>query len=145
MADPLAALLMSQLERREVIHDRRRDIYDKYMALLSPAVDELGFTLPSDREGAAPVRHLFHVLIREPDNRDLAIAMLRSKGVGASFHFLPLHRAPAASMYGDGEFDCPIADSVSSRLIRLPFHTQMSESDIEYSAASLVDVVRSLA
>jgi dTDP-4-amino-4,6-dideoxygalactose transaminase len=123
MAEPLAALLAAQLERRDEIHGKRADLYDRYTALLAPEAKAGRFELPGTRDGCDPVRHLFYVLLESEKVRDLVAADLQAEGIGATFHYLPLHSAPAAPRFTDIVSHCPVTDDVSSRLLRLPFHT----------------------
>jgi dTDP-4-amino-4,6-dideoxygalactose transaminase len=123
LAEPLAALLTAQLERRDDIHAKRADLYDGYTNLLTPESKSGRFELPGSREGCHPVRHLFYVLLESEKVRDLVAADLQSQGIVATFHYLPLHSAPAAARFTDSPAHCPVADDVSRRLLRLPFHT----------------------
>jgi dTDP-4-amino-4,6-dideoxygalactose transaminase len=123
LAEPLAALLSAQLERRHEIHAKRADLYDRYTTLLTPESKAGRFELPGSREGCQPVRHLFYVLLESETVRDAVAANLQAEGIVATFHYLPLHAAPAAARFTDSPSQCPVADDVSRRLLRLPFHT----------------------
>ena len=130
LAEPLAALLAAQLERRDDIHAKRVALYDHYTTLLTPESKAGRFDLPGSREGCAPVRHLFYVLLESEAVRDRVAADMQAEGIVATFHYLPLHAAPAAARFTDSESRCPVADDVSRRLLRLPFHTGV---DVESS------------
>jgi dTDP-4-amino-4,6-dideoxygalactose transaminase len=123
LAEPLAALLTAQLERRDEIHAKRAALYDRYSTLLTPESKAGRFDLPGSREGCEPVRHLFYVLVESETVRDLVAADMQAEGIVATFHYLPLHAAPAAARFSDSPAHCPVADDVSRRLLRLPFHT----------------------
>ena len=65
--------------------------------------------------------HIFHVLFETEEKRDAALDALRRAGIGASFHYIPLHssragkacsKSPAAGL--------PVTDSAAVRLLRLP-------------------------
>jgi dTDP-4-amino-4,6-dideoxygalactose transaminase len=130
MAEPLAALLAGQLQRRGEIHAARARLFDLYIALLGPGANAGMFRLPGSRVGCEPVRHLFYVLLPSERVRDLVIRTLRALGIGASFHYVPLHSAPAARRYADQMTSCPVADDISRRLLRLPLHSRLLESDV---------------
>jgi len=123
LAEPLAALLTAQLERRDSIHAKRVALYDRYTTLLTPESKAGRFDLPGSRDGCDPVRHLFYVLLESETVRDLVAADMQAEGIVATFHYLPLHAAPAAARFTDSPARCPVADDVSRRLLRLPFHT----------------------
>ena len=59
------------------------------------------------------------------------IAQLRERGILAVFHYLPLHLSEMGRRYGGRAGDCPVTESVSERLVRLPFYTSLSEEDQE--------------
>jgi dTDP-4-amino-4,6-dideoxygalactose transaminase len=141
LAEPLAALLTAQLERRDDIHAKRVALYDRYTTLLTPESKAGRFDLPGSREGCDPVRHLFYVLLGSETVRDLVAADMQAEGIVATFHYLPLHAAPAAARFTDSPAHCPVADDVSRRLLRLPFHTgvdvERSERVVEAFLAAL--------
>jgi dTDP-4-amino-4,6-dideoxygalactose transaminase len=62
---------------------------------------------------------------------------LRGKGVGACFHYIPLHTAPAGRKFAKRHYDLPKTDSASSRLLRLPLFCELGEVEIEYVAAAI--------
>ena len=134
LAEPNAALLAGQLERSEEINGIRSARYQEYLNYLRNAASEGQFALPNDRAGATPVRHLFHVLLQSEEIRDSVLIDLVADGIGAAFHYVPLHSAPAALKYGRGSGPCPVSEDVSRRLLRLPLHSGLTTSDVEYVA-----------
>ncbi len=141
LAEPLAALLTAQLERRDDIHAKRAALYDRYITLLAPESKAGRFDLPGSRDGCEPVRHLFYVLLESETVRDLVAADMQAEGIVATFHYLPLHDAPAAARFTESPTRCPVADDVSRRILRLPFHTgvdvERSERVVEAFLAAL--------
>ena len=131
MAEALAALLAAQIERRGEIHSKRADLYETYTNLLAPESKAGRFELPGSREGCDPVRHLFYVIVESEKVRDLVAGDMQAAGIIATFHYLPLHAAPAASRFTDAPSHCPVADDVSRRLLRLPFHTGVNAGSAE--------------
>ena len=57
------------------------------------------------------------------------IAHLRARGILAVFHYLPLHLSPMGRRLGGREGDCPIAEHVAERLVRLPFFTGLTDDE----------------
>ncbi len=57
------------------------------------------------------------------------IAHLRSKGILAVFHYLPLHLSEMGRKFGGKEGDCPVTEQLRDRLLRLPFYNDLSELD----------------
>jgi dTDP-4-amino-4,6-dideoxygalactose transaminase len=131
LADVLAAYLYAQLERRQQILDKRKAAFDRYLMLLEPEADRRGFalpTVPADREQAY---HMFYVMLPDADTRDRALAGMRDRGVHATFHFVPLHSSPGGRRFAARELPCPVSDRVSARLLRLPFYTDITETEAD--------------
>ena len=93
---------------------------------------------------------MFYLLMPSLEARAEFIARLKEKGVSAVFHYLPLNKSayalqmsnPPANPYvvTGGEslrfdkwqmMDCPVAEDVSDRIVRLPFYTSMTEEEQE--------------
>jgi dTDP-4-amino-4,6-dideoxygalactose transaminase len=59
--------------------------------------------------------------------------------VHATFHYQPLHCAPAGLRYGRvGPAGCPITEQVADRLIRLPLFAGMSEGELDWVIESVL-------
>jgi dTDP-4-amino-4,6-dideoxygalactose transaminase len=128
-ADILAALLLSQLEARDAIQGRRRQIWDEYENGLRDwaAVSEV--RLPIIPPQCNQSYHMFYLLLPSPNQREALIAHLKVRGIMAVFHYLPLHLSTYAERWGGKVGDCPVAESVSDRLLRLPFYFSLSEME----------------
>jgi dTDP-4-amino-4,6-dideoxygalactose transaminase len=141
MAEPLAALLVGQLGRRHEIHAARARLYNHYLELLQPAARDGSFSLPGERSGCEPVRHLFYVLLPTETIRDAVAGVLREHRIAASFHYVPLHSAPAAPRFVDRATRCPVTEDVSRRILRLPLHSGLTDEDVERVAEIFVSAV----
>jgi dTDP-4-amino-4,6-dideoxygalactose transaminase len=138
LSDALAAYLVGQLEQREVIQGKRRAVHERYVELLTPHAAELGLTLPTVPEDAVPAYHLFYVLLPDHDTRTRAMKQMREEGVQTTFHYIPLHDSPAGKKFAVGTPECPVTTDISGRLMRLPFHNNLSAADQERVVDSLV-------
>ncbi len=137
LSDVLAGFLFGQLEQRELILAKRRAVFEHYDRLLAPIADEFGIrrpVVPADRDQAY---HMYYVLLPDRTTRDAVLESLREQGVQATFHYVPLHNAPAAAKFAARPTECPITDAVSGRLLRLPFHNNLSVADAERVVAAL--------
>jgi dTDP-4-amino-4,6-dideoxygalactose transaminase len=65
------------------------------------------------------------------------MATLRSHGVMATFHYVPLHSAPHAQSLGP-QPKLPVTDRVAQSLLRLPLHPRLADDDV----LRVVDAVR---
>jgi dTDP-4-amino-4,6-dideoxygalactose transaminase len=131
MSDVLAAFLYGQLEQREIILAKRRDVFDTYAHMLTPLAADFGLglpTVPADREQAY---HMFYVLLPDRPTRDAVLGAMQAEGVHPTFHYVPLHSAPAAAKFAARPTECPVTDDISGRLLRLPFHNNLSMEDAD--------------
>ena len=128
-SDLLAAYLSAQLAEYDSIQACRLRIWSAYREGLDTWSKEAGFEFqhcPDDREHPA---HLFAVLAPDLACRDRFLAHLRSRAIGAVFHYVPLHSSPAGHAFGSKSL--PVTDNVSSRLTRLPLFPEMSGSMVK--------------
>ena len=54
---------------------------------------------------------------------------MQKNGIYAIFHYIPLHSSDMGKKFGD--FNCPISNSVSERIVRLPFYLRLDEKNQE--------------
>lgn len=128
-SDLLAAFLLAQLEARATVLAARKRVYERYALELSNWADRCGARLPILPADCESSYHMFYVLMPTPDSRTRFIAHLKSRDILAVFHYLPLHLSEMGRRWGGRAGDCPVTESVSERLVRLPFYTGLSETD----------------
>ncbi|MGQ9563564.1 MAG: dTDP-4-amino-4,6-dideoxygalactose transaminase [Thermogutta sp.] len=126
MAEILAAFLLGQLEEMEVISQRRREIYNFYRERLQPLEEKGYLRLPRIPPECTPNYHLFYVLLPDEESRDRLLAHLKSQGILAVFHYVPLHTSPMGQKYGYKEGDLPVTEELAGRLVRLPMFYDLS-------------------
>ena len=117
---------------------KRKALFDRYHRSLSPLQQHFGFRVPVVPEGALSGYHMFYVLTSDAERRTAVLPELDESGIGTTFHYQPLHRSKGAQLWTTQRFDCPITDSVSSRIIRLPFFTSLSTSEAERVTQTLI-------
>jgi dTDP-4-amino-4,6-dideoxygalactose transaminase len=128
-SDLLAAFLFAQLEERECIQAIRRRLWDRYATGLADWAVAQGVTLPIVPDDCDQAYHMFYILLPSLADRQGLIAHLKTRGVQAVFHYLPLHLSDMGRKFGGREGDCPVTEDVSDRLLRLPFYNSLSESE----------------
>jgi len=136
-SDILAALLLSQLEAREEIQSRRRRIWQNYYAGLEAWADQQGVGLPFVPGYCDQAYHMFYLLLPSLQDRQALIGHLRSRGILAVFHYLPLHLSEYGRRWGGKDGDCPVAEDVSARLLRLPFFFSLTDTE----QAAIIDSI----
>lgn len=127
--DSMAALLESQMAKRERIQARRRAIFARYSEAFTPLAQQGRLVLPVIPAYAVSNHHLYHVLMQDESTRNRALAFFREKEIGTTFHYLPLHLSPMGRAMGYAEGDFPVTESVSGRLLRLPIYPSLTEED----------------
>ncbi len=128
-SDLLAAFLLAQLEQREWIQARRKEIWDFYHQRLRDWARRAGAKLPEVPAHCEPPHHMFQVLMPSLQARQSLLRYLRDCGILAVFHYQPLHLSPMGMKLGGRPGQCPVSEDVADRLLRLPFYTTMTREE----------------
>jgi dTDP-4-amino-4,6-dideoxygalactose transaminase len=129
MSDVLAAFLFAQLDVWPFIQTKRQTLWLRYHSELRDWASSNGIRQPVIPAHCEQAYHMYYLLLPSLDARTRLIAHLKSKGVLAVFHYLPLHLSEYAKRYGGKVGDCPVTEDVSDRLLRLPFFNSLSIDD----------------
>ena len=128
-SDLLAAILLAQFEARDRIQTARRLIWERYREGLGDWAGENGASLPVVPPDREQPFHMFYVLMPSLVARQRLIAHLKRQGIMSVFHYVPLHLSDMGRSFGGRDGQCPVTESVSDRLLRLPFYTSLIEPD----------------
>jgi dTDP-4-amino-4,6-dideoxygalactose transaminase len=142
-SDLVAAVLCAQLEAAEAITQARLAIWDAYRDSLNEYQDSLPLTLPSIPAHCRHNGHIFHFLLDQAEQRPGLLAHLKQQGVGASFHYVPLHSSPAGRRFSGGETVLPVTDRVAETIVRLPLFVGMEKTDVIRVVEAVADYFRS--
>lgn len=137
-SDLLAAFLYAQLEARERVQARRRQIWDRYRQGLADWAERSGVRLPMVPPHCEQSYHMFYLLLPSRERRQALIGCLKFHGILAVFHYLPLHLSEMGQKLGGQPGDCPVTEDLSDRLLRLPFYNDLTDED----QAEVIDRVR---
>lgn len=137
LSDLLAAFLYAQLKARAEIQSRRERIWRRYEVALRPWAMEAGVSLPFVPEHCEQSFHMYYLLLPSSDARARLMTHLREQGILSVFHYVPLHLSEMGRAMGGRKGQCPVAEDVSERLVRLPFFTSLSELDQDKVLESL--------
>ncbi len=134
------AFLYAQLENLEQVVKRRKKIAEYYMLHLAQ-LEKKGFiSLPKTLPDNESNFHLFAILCRNVDERNGLIEYLKEKGIGAVFHYIPLHSSPAGKEFGRTCYGgLPVTDNVSNCLVRLPVYYEISAELQNYVVETITD------
>ena len=121
-SDINAAYLYAQLEAAEEINNNRLATWNRYYEALKPLADEGKIELPYVPEYCTHNAHMFYIKAKDLEERTRLIAYLKENGIGAVFHYIPLHSAPAGLRYGRFFGEDKYTTKESERLTRLPMY-----------------------
>ncbi|MBS1829595.1 MAG: DegT/DnrJ/EryC1/StrS aminotransferase family protein [Acidobacteria bacterium] len=137
MTDLQASLGLHQLRKLELFIARRREIAAFYNQRLGGCP---GLDLPTELPTGRHVYHLYPIRLRNR-NRAEFIEQLRERNIGASVHFIPLHRHPYyREAFGYRPEQFPMAEHLYRGFVSLPLYPRMTDED----ASDVVDAVQSI-
>lgn len=126
-----AALGLAQVRRLDEIVQKRTAVAAAYMRRLAGVRDVV---LPTVDESALMSWFVFVVRLATSytrEERDRVIDGLRRHDVGSADYFPCIHLQPFyRERFGFRPGDYPVAESVASRTLALPFHNDLSERDV---------------
>ena len=128
----VAAFLTAQLESFAEIQSRRHAVWNAYHSRLAAWALDNGVARPTVPHGRTHPAHLYYLLMPDLGDRQGLLRHLKNHGVHATFHYQPLHSAPAGRRYGrTGPGGCPTTEDVADRLIRVPLYAGMTGEDVD--------------
>ncbi len=129
MSDILASILFRQLECREMIGLRRRELWTCYAERLKDWSNRNGVKLPFIPDHCEQTHHLFYLMMPDLLSRAAFIEHMRARSVDVVFHYLPLHASPYGVKLGGRPGQCPVAETVSDRIVRIPLFYNLSDEE----------------
>ncbi|MDR2044032.1 MAG: dTDP-4-amino-4,6-dideoxygalactose transaminase [Clostridium sp.] len=130
-SDMNAAYLYAQLEMAEEINRSRRACWARYYENLAPLREEGKAALPTVPEGCVHSGHMFYLKAKEIEERTRLIDFLKTRGILAVFHYIPLHTAPAGVKYGRFHGEDRYTTRESERLLRLPLYYGLTLEQVD--------------
>lgn len=123
-----AAFLLAQLEASEELGADRMESWLSYDAMFA----RYGAQLPWLGRPHIPANvthnaHIYSILMRDQIDRDGLLQHLKDAGIGATFHYVPLHSSSAGIKYGRVSGSLARTDEVAARLVRLPLFNDMGK------------------
>lgn len=137
LGDVLAAYLYAQLLAMEEIISKRKKIYMSYLESFKELEIAGKIILPKIPENCTSNYHQFHIVFNTQKVRDKVMKNLKSSGILAVFHYLPLHASPMGKKIGYKKGELPLTESLSSRLLRLPLYNDMTKKELYYVQKTL--------
>jgi len=144
LADILAAMLLAQIEKAQEIVEKREKVTNIYRRITTLFEKKGYIQTPVHSKDIAVNHHAFFVIFDKPENRTTFIAKLKEKNVAAYIGYEPLHSSPMGQTYGYKAEDLPKTETLASRLVRLPFYTELADNGLDYCAAQIEETIASL-
>ena len=143
LTDIQASLGIHQLKKLPAFQERRRTIVNRY----HQAFRELSeIEVPMERPGVESAWHLYVIRLNLETlniDRNRFIEELKSRNIGTSVHFIPVHLHPYyRDKYGYIPEDFPVTYENYLRMISLPLQTRLSDTDVEDVIEAVTDVVK---
>lgn len=132
-----AAYLYAQLEQIDKIFDNRMHAWDRYHAGFRELAAAGHIELPVIPEGCAHNAHMYYIKAKDLEERTALIAFLKTRGVNAVFHYIPLHSAPAGLKMGRFHGEDRYTTRESERLARLPLYYGITDEDVDTVIAAV--------
>jgi dTDP-4-amino-4,6-dideoxygalactose transaminase len=130
-SDILSAFLSAQINSRIEIQAKRKKIWDKYYVSLHTWSIQQNIRLPTVPLDCEQTYHMFYLVMPDLDSRQRFISYMQENKIQCVFHYLPLHLSEMGRRFGGKVGDCEITESISDRLVRLPFFYDLNESDLD--------------
>jgi perosamine synthetase len=131
MSDIAATIGIVQLQRIAEIVETRRKVARWYLEELSNES-----RISTQRIDERCEMSWFVFVVRLSDqfdgaDRDRILEALRDQGIGCSNYFVPIHLQPyMVERFGYKLGDFPVCEALAERTIALPFHKELSRSDV---------------
>ena len=133
-----AAILDIKLRHLDEYIDARRKAADYYDAAFA---GNKKITTPFR---AANNRHVFHqyTLILNDVDRDGLNRFLSDNRVPSMIYYpVPAHRQKMFDAFGGGDFNLPVTDWLTERVISLPIHTELEEEQQQFIVSKVLEFV----
>lgn len=135
-----AAILRIKLKHLDEYHHRRQEAAAWYDQTLS-GIEGLQVPVRSTY-----TTHIFHqyTLQLEASRRDALKQWLEEKGIPAQIYYpVPLHLQRAYRELGYREGIFPVSEELCKRVLSLPMHTEMEETQVEYISEQIQQFFKS--
>jgi perosamine synthetase len=135
-----AAIGLGQLEKLDAILEARATVGARYGKLLAD-IPELDLPCADDTDHERSW-FVYVVTLAEGLDREAVISLLTERGVQSARYLPCIHlQAYMQERFGYRVGLCPVAESVASRTLAIPFHARLAEDDQAYVADALRDAL----
>jgi dTDP-4-amino-4,6-dideoxygalactose transaminase len=132
-----AAFLCAQLEAMAANKAERQLLRQRYEAGLRPLVDVGAFHMPAIPQGLDSNYHACFLLFHSVQDCERVRLSLKAKNIAAYIGYVPLHTSPMGLALGNRAGALPKTEDYAPRVLRLPFHNEMTLGDVDRVTAHI--------
>lgn len=134
-----AAFLWAQLENIDRIQEKRINIWKLYYNELKDWAYNNDIEMPFTPTFSTNNAHMFYLICKNKEQRDLIISQMRSKKIDIVFHYQNLEKSKFFNEKHDGRI-LPESEKYTNCLIRLPLFYTLTDEEINIVITSLQSV-----
>jgi dTDP-4-amino-4,6-dideoxygalactose transaminase len=131
-SDLLAAFLWAQLGQADEIKQQRLRLWQRYDRAFAPLELQGKVRRPTVPLECQHNAHIYYLLVNNLETRTQVLTALKQYGVQATFHYVPLHSAPAGRKYGRAQGELSVTDDICDRIVRLPLSAALTTSEVDH-------------
>jgi dTDP-4-amino-4,6-dideoxygalactose transaminase len=133
-----AAFLWAQLEESETITQKRLNIWGYYDLAFKKLENKGTVRCPIIPQECQHNGHIYYLILENLETRTNLIKQLKQEGIGAVFHYVPLHDSLAGKKFGRVAGEITVTNDLADRLLRLPMFYEIKDSQI-YVVTNLIE------
>lgn len=141
-SDLNSAVLLAQLENKEIITQKREEVFNRYTQNLKDLEQKNKIKLIKIPDYNKTNYHIFYILLPTEIQRDSLLNYLKSKKIGAVFHYIPLHLSEMGKKLGYKQGDFPLSEQLSSCIIRLPIFAGLELNNVDYICEEIYNFLK---
>ncbi|MFC4618827.1 dTDP-4-amino-4,6-dideoxygalactose transaminase [Camelliibacillus cellulosilyticus] len=126
-----AAYLYAQLERAEIINQKRLALWQAYYNGFEDLTAQGWVERPTVPAHCDHNAHIFYIKVADGIVRSALMAYLKELGISAVFHYIPLHQSAAGKKWGRFHGVDRFTSQESERLVRLPLYYDLELEDVQ--------------
>ena len=133
-----AAILDIKLKHLDEYNNVRRLAANRYDEGFK---DNSKITIPFRSDFSNHVFHQYTILL-EGVNRDLLSEHLAEKGIPSMIYYpVPAHKQKMLESFGGADFNLPVTDWLTERVLSLPIHTELDEEQQNYIINTVLNYI----
>jgi UDP-4-amino-4,6-dideoxy-N-acetyl-beta-L-altrosamine transaminase len=143
MTDVEAALGLSQLGKLADFVEKRNQLAQHYDSLFSD-VEYVHPLVQMDDTYSSYHLYVIRILNLDREKHEILVSKLRSSGIFAHVHYIPIHTQPYYKKLGFDWGDFPNAETYYHQAISLPLFPQLTTDDLAHIADNVINLVESI-